>query len=63
MNASQGERIMLNDFDEVNAILAGMRDDGLIEPIDDPSVQTDFYDWAEIVGVDVDDWIPTEYTV
>jgi hypothetical protein len=63
MNASQGERIMLNDFDEVNAILAGMRDDGLIEPIDDPSIQTDFYDWAEIVGVDVDDWIPAEYTV
>ena len=54
---------MLHDFDEVNAILAGMRDDGLIEPIDDPSIQTDFYDWAEIVGMDVDEFAPDQYTI
>mgnify|MGYP006284960901 CR=1 FL=1 len=53
---------MRNDVDEVNGILAGMRDDGLIEPIDDPSIQTDFYDWAEIVGFDVDEFVPAEYT-
>lgn len=51
---------MLNDFEEVNRILAEMADDRTIEPIDDPSVQTDFYDWAEIVGMDVDDWIPAD---
>jgi hypothetical protein len=26
-------------------------------------VLCDFYDWADVVGVDVDEWIPTEYTV
>ena len=42
---------MLHDFDEINMILAEMRDEGLIEPIDDGSLQTDFYDWADVVGV------------
>lgn len=51
---------MLNDFEQVNRILSEMVDDGMVEPIDDPSVQTDFYDWAEIVGVDVDGWIPAD---
>jgi hypothetical protein len=40
-----------------------MVDDGMVEPIDDPSIQCDFYDWADVVGVDVDEWIPVEYTV
>lgn len=52
-----GEMIMLHDFDEINAILAGMRDDGMIEPIDDPNLEIDFWDWADIVGV-VDDFEP-----
>lgn len=42
---------MLNDFDNVNLILLSMVDEGLVEPIDDPSIQTDFYDWADVVGV------------
>lgn len=42
---------MLNDFEDVNRILAEMRDEGIVEPIDDPSVQVDFYDWAEVVGI------------
>ena len=54
---------MICDFDEINAILAGMVDDGMVEPIDDPSILCDFYDWADVVGVDVDEWIPGEYTV
>ena len=54
---------MLHDFDEINMILASMEDDGMVEAIDDPSVQCDFYDWADVVGVDVDEWIPEEYTV
>ena len=54
---------MICDFDEINAILAGMVDDGMVEPIDDPSILCDFYDWADVVGLDVDEWIPTEHNV
>jgi len=54
---------MIGDFDEINAILARMVDDGMVEPIDDPSILCDFYDWADVVGVDVDEWIPAEYNV
>lgn len=42
---------MAFDFEDVNRILAEMRDEGLVEPIDDSSLQTDFYDWADVVGV------------
>jgi hypothetical protein len=45
------EKNMLNDFENINMILAEMRDEGMIEPIDDPSIQTDFYDWADVVGI------------
>jgi len=48
MRASQGERIMLNDFDDVNKILAEMVDDGMIEPIDDPNCSP--FDYAEVTG-------------
>ncbi len=51
---------ILRDFDEINAILNSMTDDRIIEPIDDPSIQTDFWDWADIVGV-VDEFTPEEY--
>lgn len=39
------------DFEDVNRILSKMVEQGIVEPIDDPSIQTDFYDWAEVVGV------------
>lgn len=39
------------NFDDINDILAEMRDENIIEPIDDPNIQTDFYDWAEVVGI------------
>lgn len=42
---------MLNSFDDINRILSEMSDKGMIEPIDDPSVQMDFYDWADVVGI------------
>lgn len=48
---------MLYDFDEINGILAAMRDEGLVEPIDDPGIEVDFWDWADIIGV-VDDFVP-----
>lgn len=58
---------MLNDFEDVNRILAELAEQGALEPMvephDDPSIQCDFYDWAEIVGEDVDEWLPAEYTL
>ena len=51
---------MLNDFEDVNRILAEMTDNGMVEPIDDPSVEMNFWDWADIVDV-VDEFVPEEY--
>lgn len=43
------------DFDAVNRILDEMAEQGIlepmVEPIDDPAIQCDFYDWADVVGV------------
>jgi len=50
---------MLNDFEDVNRILAEMADDGMIEPIDDPNLEVNFWDWADVVGV-VDEFAPVE---
>lgn len=56
---------MRYDFDDVNAILSALADsdivEPMVEPIDDPSVEMNFWDWADIVGV-VDDFVPEEYT-
>ena len=52
---------MLNDFEDVNRILMEMAELNIVEPIDDPSIQTDFYDYAEVVGIDIDDYLPAEY--
>lgn len=54
---------MLNDFDSVNDILNQMADEGMIEPmvepIDDPSVEVNFWDWADVVDV-VEEFEPQE---
>ena len=43
------------DFEDTNALLNVLADAGIvepmIEPIDDASIQTDFYDWADVVGL------------
>jgi hypothetical protein len=52
----------MNDFEAINDLLNQMADQGMVEPIDDPSINVDFWDWADVVGV-VDDFIPEEYTV
>ena len=62
MRASTGERVMLNDIDNGNRILAEMVDDGMIEPIDDPNVEVNFWDWANVVGV-VDEYVEPWYTI
>jgi len=51
---------MLN-FDEINAILNDMAEAGIVEPIGDPSVEVNFWDWADVVGV-IDEFVPEEYT-
>jgi hypothetical protein len=40
---------MLNDFEDINRILAEMRDTGVIEPIDEATCHP--MDWAEVVGI------------
>jgi len=54
---------MFHDFDEVNAVLNAMADEGMIEPmvepIDDPNVEVNFWDWADVVGV-VEEFEPQE---
>jgi len=57
---------MLNNFDDVNRILAELAEQGtlepLVEPIDDPNMEVNYWDWADVIGV-VDELIPEEYTV
>jgi hypothetical protein len=52
------------DFEEINLILDQMAQEGTIEPtvepIDDPSVEVNFWDWADVVGA-IDDFVPEEY--
>ncbi len=54
---------LLDDTDTINALLAQLTDDGtvepMVEPIDDPSNLTDFWDWAEVVGI-VDEFAPLD---
>jgi hypothetical protein len=46
---------MLSNFDDVNRILAELAEQGTLEPmvetIDDPSEEVNFWDWADVVGV------------
>lgn len=51
----------MNDFEAINDLLNQMADQGMVEPIDDPSYNVDFWDWADVVGV-VDEFVPEEYT-
>ncbi len=52
---------LLEDTDTINALLAQLADEGtvepMVEPIDDPSVQVDFWDWADTIGI-VDEFEP-----
>ena len=54
------------DFEDVNDVLNTLAEQGIIErmvePIDDPSLEVNYWDWAETVGI-VDDLVPMEYTV
>lgn len=49
------------DTDAINAILNQLADEGMveptIEPIDDPNIEVDFWDWADTIGI-VDEFEP-----
>lgn len=53
---------MLNDFEDANRILAEMANanilEPMVEPIDDPSMEVNFWDWADVVGI-VDEFVPS----
>ena len=54
---------LLDDTDTINAILDQLAVEGtvepMVEPIDDPNSQTDFWDWADVVGI-VDEFAPVD---
>ena len=55
--------MILEDTDKINALLAQLADEGMVEPmvepIDDPNNLTDFWDWADVVGI-VDEFVPPD---
>jgi hypothetical protein len=57
---------MLNDLDEANSQLSYLAEQGIIEPmvepIDDPGLEVNYWDWAEVLGI-VDNMVPEEYAV
>jgi len=50
-------------LDDINDVLNQLADEGtlepMIEPIDDPNNLTDFWDWADVVGI-VDEFAPLD---
>ena len=54
---------VLEDTDTINALLAQLATDGtiepMVEPINDPNIEADFWDWADVVGV-VDEFAPID---
>jgi len=54
---------LLCDTDTINAILDQLSVEGtvepMVEPIDDPDSLTDFWDWADVVGI-VDEFAPID---
>jgi hypothetical protein len=52
---------MMLTLKQINDQLNDMAQLGIVEPIDDPSLHVDFYDYAEVVGIDIDDYVPAEY--
>ena len=52
---------ILEDTDTINAILSDLaaKDmvEPMVEPIDDPNNEVDFWDWADIIGI-VDEFEP-----
>ena len=56
------EKMMLNDFEDVNRILDELAEQGIVEPIVEPIDEDTCHplDWADVVGVDIFDEVYTE---
>jgi hypothetical protein len=52
-HSSQGRKVMLHDFDEINAILHSMADEGILEPMVEPIDCDDCHpmDYADVTGL------------
>jgi hypothetical protein len=63
IKVSQGRKVILHDFDEINGILNSMADDGILEPMAEPIDCEDCHpmDWAEVTGL-VDDLADNIYS-
>lgn len=52
------------NLDEMNLVLNQLGDvsilEMMIEPIDDPNIEINFWDWAETVGI-IEEFVPYEY--
>ena len=55
--------MLLEDTVLINALLNDLADreilEPMVEPIDDPSIEVNFWDWADVVGI-VDEFEPQE---
>jgi hypothetical protein len=55
--------MILENTDKINALLAQLADEGMVEPmvepIDDPNAEINFWDWADVVGI-VDEFVPND---
>lgn len=51
--------LIFEDLDAINGILNQLANElePTIEPIDDPNLEIDFWDWADIIGI-VDEFEP-----
>ena len=51
------------DLENINSVLNQLADDNVLEPVlepvDDPTVEMNFWDWADILGI-VDEFVPEE---
>lgn len=53
---------MMYDFEHINAVLAELAEQGIVEPVVEPIDEEDCHplDWASVVGVDIFDEIYPE---
>jgi len=55
--------MILENTDKINALLAQLADENMVEPmvepIDDPNAEVNFWDWADVVGI-VDEFVPND---
>lgn len=54
---------VFEDIDTINAILADLAEkeilEPMVEPIDNPNEEVNFWDWADVVGI-VDEFVPSD---